>query len=153
MPLSDVRRIQRRAKQAERDVGHWLLEYDGPDPLWQRVTSSTGRVGHITGLQFDVVSMHYCAEVKNIKLAVKLQGFWSQIQQMAARHGKDALLIIQPSNPLPSVGNLKQKDMTWHIITPARHAELLEKERIADESVRRNGDNTQEGIPSAFDVV
>lgn len=131
-PLSDVQRIQRRAKQAERDAGHWMLEHDGPDPYWARVSSSTGRVGHITGLMFDIVSLHYCTEVKNIMLTQKLQGFWRQVQELAAKHGKDACLIIQPSNPLSGGTLLKQKDMTWHVITAARHAELLEKERIAD---------------------
>jgi hypothetical protein len=122
MPLNDVRRIQRRARQAERDVGHWLLRNDGPDPVWAKITSSTARVGHITGLQFDVVSLHYCAEVKNIKMSARLQSFWKQIQEMSARHGKDALLVIQPSNPV-------DKNSTWHVITPERHAELLAAER------------------------
>ena len=122
MPLNNVQRIQRRARQAERDSGHWLLKYDGPDLIWSRISSSTGRVGHLTGLQFDVVSIHYAAEVKNILMSQKLQGFWKQIREVAIKHGKSPLLIIQPSNPV-------DKSSTWHVITPERHAELLEYER------------------------
>ena len=131
MPLPDVRSIARRAKEAERNAGRWMLQFDGPDPMWSKVTSSTGRVGHITGLQFDVASLHYCTESKNILMSLRLQRFWRQIQEIAVTHGKDACLVIKPSNPLPSDKRHKH-DATWHVITQERHSELLEKERIAD---------------------
>jgi hypothetical protein len=131
MPLNSIQKIQRRAKQAERDVGHWMLEHDGPDPIWSRVASSTGRTGHITQLQMDVVSLHYATEVKNIKMSAKLLGFWQQIQDIAAKQGKDACLVIQPSNPLPRREGMPKRFNTWHVITEERHAELLEAERNA----------------------
>ena len=131
MPLSDVKRIQRRAKERERDSGKWLLLHDGPDPHWQHVSSSTGRIGHITGLMFDTVSLHYACEVKNVKIPTKLLAAWNQINEIAVKHGKDALLTIYPSNPLLKLGVPKRVE-AMHIITEARHAELLRKERIAD---------------------
>lgn len=130
MVLSDVKRIQRRAKQAERDVGKWMLEYDGEDIYWSRISSSTGRVGHITGLMFDIISRTYCTEVKNVMIPVRLQRAWAQIQELATKHGKEACLVIQPSNPIATIGRPKQVDLTWHIITAKRHAELLEIERV-----------------------
>ena len=132
MVLSNVQRIQRRAKQAERDAGKWLLEHDGIEPMWKAIASSTGRVGMIYDLQFDVVSNHYCGEVKNIKMSLKLLNFWQQIQDVAADHGKNALLIIEPSNPLPRRVGIPRRSNIWHVITEARHEELLAKERIAD---------------------
>jgi hypothetical protein len=129
MPLSEVRKIQRRAKQFERDTGHWALEYDGPDPLWSRVTSTTGRTGHITNLQMDVVSMNYAIECKNVKVSATIQNWWRQIQEVASKHGKEPLLVILPSNPIPNSVSRKSVDLTLHIITPKRHAELLEYER------------------------
>ncbi len=129
-PLSDIQRRIKRSKQSERDGGHWLLKHDGSDPAWQHVASSAGRVGHITGLQFDMVSKHYTAENKQIKLPVKFLQFWMQIVDISVTHGKDALLRIEPTNVL--LGSRK-KAPVMHIITEERHAELLHKEQIADE--------------------
>ncbi len=130
MPLSDIQRRIKRSKQSERDGGHWLLEHDGADPRWAHVASSAGRVGHITGLQFDMVSNHYTCENKQIKLPVKFLQFWMQIVDISVTHGKDALLRIEPTNVL--VGPRKKAPI-MHIITEERHAELLMKEKIADE--------------------
>lgn len=128
MPLSDVQRRLRKAKQSERDLGHWLQKHDAPDPRLRGIASSTGRVGHITQLQFDVTSLHYAAENKQVKVPSRLLGWWRQIVEIAATQGKDALLRIEPMNEgLPRGINLE-----LHIITADRHAELLRKEKIAD---------------------
>jgi hypothetical protein len=126
MPLNEIRRRLKRSKQSERDLGHWLLKFDGPDPRMKGITSSTGRVGHITQLQYDVASMTYAAENKHIKLPVKWLQWWLQIIDIARANGKEALLRIEPSNlPLGSRKTIPE----MHIITAERHAELLKSER------------------------
>jgi hypothetical protein len=130
MALSDIQRRIKRSKQSERDLGHWLQEHDAPDPRMTGITSSTGRVGHITGLQYDVASLHYSAENKQIKLPAKFLQFWLQIVDIANANGKDALLRIEPTNTL--VG-LRKKAPEMHIITAERHAELLRKEKVFDQ--------------------
>jgi hypothetical protein len=130
MPLNDIQRRIKRSKQSERDGGHWLEKHDGIDPAWKHVASSALRVGHITGLQFDMVSLHYTAENKQIKLPAKFLQFWMQIVDISTTHGKDALLRIEPTNVL--VGPRKKAPI-MHIITEERHAELLRKEREYDE--------------------
>ena len=129
MPLSDIQRRIKRSKQSERDGGHWLQKHDGEDPMWKHVASSTGRVGHITGLQFDMVSIHYTCENKQIKLPARFLQFWLQIVDISVTHGKDALLRIEPTNVLVGV---RKKAPVMHIITEDRHAELLRKEKEYD---------------------
>ena len=123
---SEIQRRIARSKQSERDLGKWLLEHDGPDPLWQRLTSSTGRVGHITNLQFDVVSATYAAENKQMRLPVNWMVIWLKILEIAAKHGKEPLLVLEPTNALP---NTRTKIPKWHVITQDRHAELLRIEK------------------------
>lgn len=110
----------RRSKQSERDLGKFLLLHDGPDPQMSRITSSTGRVGHITELQFDVLSRTYAAENKQVKVPVKFLSWWLKIIAISKEHGKQPLLRIEPTNMrrLPEM----------HIITAERHAELLQAE-------------------------
>lgn len=128
MPLNDIQRRIKRSKQSERDLGKWLLKNDGEDPKWRHITSSTGRVGFVTGLQFDVVSKTYAAENKQQKLPQKWLQVWLQILDIALRHDKEALLVIEPTN-LP-VGSRKIIPK-WHVITQERHEYLLECERKA----------------------
>ena len=89
------------------------------------------RVGHITQLQYDVVSMHYAAENKQVKLPAKFVQWWLQIIDVATANGKDPLLRIEPTNVL--VGQYRKKSPEMHIITKERHAQLLEKEKLHDE--------------------
>ena len=131
MPLSDAQRRIKRSKQAERDLGHWLLKHDGKDPRLSGLTTSTGRVGHLTHLQFDVLSKSYAAECKQVKVPAKLFGWWRQIVSIATTQGKDALLYIEPTNT--DVQGKKIRVPELHILTAERHAELLRKEKIADE--------------------
>ena len=131
MAVSEQKRRLRKSKQTERDSGKWLLEHDGPDPMWNRVSSSTGRVGHITQLQFDVVSRQYAGEVKNIIVPARLFGFWVKIVSIAANHGKNPVLIIVPNNEHKQAG-FPKKVPAMHILTDERHAELLAKEKELD---------------------
>ncbi len=131
MTLSDIQRRIRKSKQSERDLGHWLKEHDGPDPRFAGIASSTMRVGHITQLQYEVVSMHYAAENTQVKLPAKFVQWWLQIIDVAHANGKDPLLRIEPTNVL--VGPYRKKCPEMHILTKERHAELLKKEEIADD--------------------
>lgn len=144
---NEIQRRIKRSKQSERDLGHWLLQNDGPDPRLTGVTSSTGRVGHITGLQYDVASLHYSAENKQIKLPAKLAQFWLQIIDVATANGKDALLRIEPTNVL--VGQFRKKVPELHIITAERHAELLQAEKDA-EKYGTMFDNVMSTLPVGY---
>lgn len=131
MVTSDIQRRIKRSKQSERDLGHWLKEHDGPDPRFWGIASSTGRVGHITALQYDVVSKTYAAENKQVKMPAKFIQWWMQIIDVANREGKEPLLRIEPTNVL--TGTLRKKAPEMHILTASRHAELL---RIAKDYER-----------------
>lgn len=126
MVLNENQRRLRRSKQSERDFGKYLLRHNGPDPVFKHIASSTGRVGQITDLQFDVVSRHYAGENKLVKVPKKVLEWWVQIVNIATKHGKQPILRIVPSN------DGKYPEM--HIITSDRHAELLDKERALDEA-------------------
>lgn len=131
MVLNEIQRRIRRSKESERVLGKWLLKYDGPDPRWAGISSSTGRVGHITNLQFDCISLHYAAENKQVKMPATMLKWWIQIQQVAATQGKDALLRIEPTNDVKILG-APRKVPSLHIIDEDRHAELLRKEKAYD---------------------
>jgi hypothetical protein len=120
--LSENQRRLRRSKQSERDLGHFLLEHNGEDPVWKFISSSTGRVGHITELQFDVISADYTAENKKVKVPKTLLGWWDKIVAIAEKHSKEPLLRIEPSN------DGRHEEM--HIISAERHASLLEIEKL-----------------------
>jgi hypothetical protein len=98
MASSEAQKRLRRSKDSEREFGKYLLQHNGPDPVLQKIASSTGRVGHITDLQFDVVSLDYAGENKRVRLPTTLMGWWDKIVQIAAKHGKQPILRIQPSN-------------------------------------------------------
>ena len=120
--VSENQRRLRRSKQSERDLGHFLLEHNGEDPVWKFISSSTGRVGHITELQFDVISEDYAAENKKVKVPKTLLGWWDKIVAIAEKHGKEPLLRIEPSN--------EGRHEEMHIISAERHASLLEIEKL-----------------------
>lgn len=128
---ADVRRnrqrILRRAKDSERDFAKWLVQHDGPDTTHPKsMTTSTGRIGHVTGIQADVLSRTYLGENKHEIVPVKWLRYWQKINEKATEWGKDAVMRFDPSN------TLGKKIPEWHLITPARHAELLRKEREYD---------------------
>jgi len=116
----------RRAKESERKFGRWLLEHDGPNERFRPgggLATSTARVGHITALQFDCISMSYAAENKNEKVPSTWWKYWKKIVEKAEGQGLEPVLRVEPTNDdRRGVPNL-------HIITEDRHAELLEYER------------------------
>lgn len=133
--LRAKRALLRRAKVSERDFAKWLIKHDGADPRYRHLTSSTGRIGQIAGLQADAVSEHYLAECKNVIVPSTLAKWWQQICVKAGEWGKDPVLMWEPPNgsdwkvagkPLP----------TMHIITAERHAELLSMEKYANKAER-----------------
>lgn len=122
-----------RSKQSERDLGHWLQEYDGSDLRFKGIASSTGRVGHITGLQFDVISKTYAAENKQIRVPARLWKWWKQILDVAATQNKEALLRIEPTNQdLGVPTKLRKRVSSMHILTEDRHRQLLDAEKERD---------------------
>lgn len=128
MALNDIQRRQRRAKQEERDLGKHLIEGDGPDPLLRPgggIASSTGRVGMITAMQYDVVSRTYAAESKLVRMPSILLGWWVQICQVAEGAGKEPLLWWTPSNE-----DAPRAVKTLVAITESRHKDLLAYERL-----------------------
>lgn len=126
------RGLARRAKNSERNIARRMLEVDGPDPIYRNVTSSTGRVGHITGMQIDAISSHYVIENKNRSLPVWLNNAWVQIQQRAQDFGKHALLHIEPSNIAKEfpVNGIKHKTDTMAVIGQTRHESLIKSEQV-----------------------
>lgn len=127
---SDAELRLKRSKQSERDLGHWLLDHDGPDLRFKGIASSTGRVGHITNLQFDVISKTYAAENKQVRVPALLWRWWKKITDVAIDQGKEPLLRIDPTNQDLSVpARLRKRIPSLHILTEGRHAELLDAEQ------------------------
>ena len=118
------------SKESERDGGRWLLEHDGPD---QRpgfapgggLVTSTGRIGHIHELQYDLASRSYAGENKRVLLNKTWTEWWLKVISKAADAGKAPLLRIDPSNRPIRIPEL-------HIITKERHAQLLAAERFVE---------------------
>ena len=111
-------------------MGKWLLEHDGPDPVMHPgngIVSETGRVGHVTAMQFDVISLHYSAENKNEKVPSTWWGYWKKIVEKARQWNKEPLLRIEPTN------DDAKKFPNLVILTEDRHAFLLRCEKLAVE--------------------
>lgn len=144
MALSDIQRRQRKAKDSERKLGRHLIENDGPDPAMMPgggIVSSTGRVGHITGLQFDVRSRTYAAENKNVKMPAILFDWWLQICQVAKGQGKEPLLRWEPSNE-----DAPRGIEPMVVITQTRHADLLAYEKVFTEKQEAAKTSTTSGF-------
>lgn len=106
------------------------MEHDGPDPRYppgSLLVTSTGRVGHITGLQFDILSKTYAGENKHIKVPANLWKFWKQIVNVAFKQGKEPCIVLEPAMDEKRIDGLPIPVM--HMISEARHAELLRCER------------------------
>lgn len=123
--------LARRAKDSERNIARRMIEADGQDPLYKNVSSSTGRVGHITGMQIDAVSLNYVIENKNRVMPQWINKAWIQILQRAASFNKHALLHMEPSNIAKTfpVDGVKKKTDTMAIITQTRHESLILSEK------------------------
>lgn len=127
----EQRSLIRRSRGSERNIARRMVAADGPDPAFKNITSSTGRVGFITGMQIDAISRSYVIENKNRKLPTWLITAWLQINQRAVDFGKNALLHIEPPNmprDIP-INGVKSKLDTMAIITQTRHEEMIKAER------------------------
>lgn len=128
---ADIKRITRRAKNSEREIARSMLNVDGPDPAFAKITSSTGRVGHITGMRVDAISKNYVTENKNRTLPLWLLDAWILINQKGVEFEKNALLHIEPPNApkyIPIQGRQVKLD-SMAIITKQRHDDLIRSER------------------------
>lgn len=129
---TSARALLDRSKRSERANAKWLQKYDGPDPRFKMLVTSTGRIGHVTNIQADMLSLHYLGENKNEIIPKKWLKYWQKINARATEWGKDAVLVLDP--PRENRDSVDPALPNMHIITPARHAELLRKEREYDAS-------------------
>jgi hypothetical protein len=126
----EQRRLRLRAKRSERAIAKRMTNIDGADPAWSRIASSTGRIGHISGIRADAVSMHYIIENKNRKLPIWIINAWILINQKGIDFDKHVLLHLEPPNmprEIP-INGTKEKLDTMAVITQGRHEELIVKE-------------------------
>jgi hypothetical protein len=132
---ADQRRLRRRAKDSERGIAKRMVAADGPDPSFSKIASSTGRIGHISGLRIDAVSRTYVTENKNRKMPTWLITAWVLLNQRGEDFQKNILLHVDPPNmphEYQSQG-LKKKLDTMAIIKQSRHEELIKKEKALGE--------------------
>lgn len=106
-------------------MGHWMLEHDGIDPRMIGIATSAARVGHV--LQYDVDSLHYASENKNVVLNKTWATWWLQVIEQAKMRGKYPMLRIDPPNKIDG-----QRIPQMHIITAERHAQLLAYEKLCE---------------------
>ncbi len=126
-----ARRLRRRAKDSERGIAKRMVAVDGPDPAFSKIASSTGRIGHISGIRVDAVSLHYVTENKNRKVPTWMIDAWVLINQRGKDFGKNVLLHIEPPN-MPrefKVNGITEKLDTMAVITQGRHEELIRAEK------------------------
>jgi hypothetical protein len=95
------------------------------------LVTSTGRIGHVTNIQADTLSLHYLGENKNEVIPLKWLRYWDKINKRAAEWGKDPVLVLDPPPDNRNAVNPNLPNL--HVITPERHAELLAKERWYEE--------------------
>lgn len=125
------RALLRRAKGSEREFARWLQTHDGPDHKYDHLTTSTGRIGQLTGLQADTVSRSFLGENKQVKVPATLAKWWQLICTKSDEWGKSPILHWEPSNgSLYKVNGRPLPHM--YIIDRDRLEELLRKEKIAD---------------------
>lgn len=127
--------LGRRSKNSERNIAKRMVAVDGADPNYAKIATSTGRIGHITNIRADAISLTYLTENKNRKLPAWLTAAWLLINQRAEDFGKNALLHLDPPNmprDYPLNGEIKKLD-TMAVITQSRHESLIRKEKLLGE--------------------
>ncbi len=110
-------------------------EADGPDPRYKNIASSTGKVGHLTGLRFDAISRTYVSEDKNRPLPKWLIDAWILILQRSIDNQKNAQLRLNPPNIAKTflINGEKIKTPSMTVITYERHLELIKSARVLNE--------------------
>ena len=122
-----------KGNRFERDQGKWLLKNDDSCPVLGSLTSSCARVGHITELGIDLLSLHYVGEAKNRESAPKwLIGAWEQIIQRSKELNEYNKLDKLGAPKSAFLAITKNRMSVMHVIQPERHAELLAKEKKLD---------------------
>lgn len=132
--------ILRRSKNSERTVGKRFVALDGPDPAFQHIATSTGRIGHITNIRADTVSRFHLVENKNRTLPLWMINAWILILQRADDFDKIPVFHLDPPN-LPKEyphNGVKKKVDTMAVIPQNRYEELVKMEREYQE-LKRNG--------------
>jgi len=88
------------------------------------IATSTGRVGNYANLEIDGVFKEYSLESKSRKKLPKwlVHGLVDQAIKASKKFCNNPLLVLRSSG-------LPQNYRTWHMITPERHAELLDCEQ------------------------
>jgi len=134
---NEARRLRRRAKDSERGIARRMLNVDGPDPAFKNIASSTGRIGHISGIRVDAVSKSYVTENKNRKVPTWMVDAWLLINQRAHDFNKNALLHVEPPNaPRDFLLNGQTIKLdTMAIITQTRHEELIRNEKALQKAI------------------
>ena len=134
---TEARRLRRRAKDSERGIARRMLNVDGPDPAFKNIASSTGRIGHISGIRVDAVSKSYVTENKNRKVPTWMVDAWLLINQRAHDFNKNALLHVEPPNaPRDFLLNGQTIKLdTMAIITQTRHEELIRNEKALQKAI------------------
>lgn len=150
-----TRRLQRRAKNSERDIARRMSNVDGPDPNYSKIASSTGRIGHITGIRVDAISKTYVTENKNRKLPSWFIDAWILINQRAKDFNKNALLHIEPPN-MPKeiqINGRAEKLDTMAVIPQTRHEELIRTEQALNEMISQYESGILNNIEKIYDIL
>jgi len=82
-------------KDSERDFGTFMLEHDAPDPKFAPALSPRGRIGQITGLEMDTVTLNWVGENKQLEELPKwLMRYILKILQRAKDFNRFPLLRL-----------------------------------------------------------
>lgn len=123
-------------KTWERTTCRAMLEHDGPNEMFtkMRLTTSTGRLGHLVELQLDGASKSYAVECKRYATGLgMLKKWWGQVQQLADTYHLSPLLALAfPDAEFTFEGKTK-KLPPMHCITQDRHEYLLDCARRCEE--------------------
>lgn len=123
-------------KRRERELCRALSKADGVNELFTRMklTTSTGRIGHIVSLQADGVSKHYVLECKARSTGLSsLYGWWSQLCQVGRTYNLAPCIGIYPENATYTFEGKEYKLPPMHAITESRHLHLLACEKRCEE--------------------
>lgn len=149
--------IRRRWKTRERDKARRMTQADGHDPAFKHIASSTGKIGMITGIRVDAVSMNYVTEVKNRDLPKWINDAWLLINQRSIDFDKNALLHIDSPNRSKDfvLNGVKYRLSPMDIITETRHESLItsEKKLNAINEVMESGDSNVVKVRKIKDVL
>lgn len=147
----------RRAKNSERENVRSIKNADGEDPLYKNITSSTGRVGHITGMQIDGITATHVIENKNRTLPAWLNTAWIQIVQRGRDFGKYPVLIMEPSNIAKEyiLNSVKYRTPNMAIIPQDRYEGLirLEKAMASVQEIANSGDSNVVKVRKIQEIV